>query len=185
MSFGGPILYLVVQFLLLMLFVIWWDSGGRLSIFKRSSRSKRDEEQRDLQDPEVFEELSRIQTSNDGLRVLHLNKAFKANLAVEDITFGIAKGETFALLGPNGAGKSTTISLIRGDIRPSFNESEVFIESKSLTKHRAAARNQLGVVPQFDAMVSFPIISNRGSPLQSCTARSITKTDKFRTLCLS
>ena len=105
------------------------------------------------QDPEVREELSRVQSSqNNGLRVLNITKAFGTNVAVEDVTFGVRKSEVFALLGPNGAGKSTTISLVRGDIRPSTTGGDIFVEDASLSRHRGAARNHLGVCPQFDAM---------------------------------
>jgi ABC-type multidrug transport system ATPase subunit len=58
----------------------------------------------------------------------------------------------FALLGPNGAGKSTTISLIRGDIKPDRNGGDVLVEDISVNKNLAAARANLGVCPQFDAM---------------------------------
>lgn len=51
-----------------------------------------------------------------------------------------------------GAGKSTTISLIRGDIRPSIKGGDVLVRDTSIIKHRAAARSNLGVCPQFDAM---------------------------------
>ncbi|MCJ1715422.1 ABC transporter ATP-binding protein [Curtobacterium sp. VKM Ac-2922] len=34
--------------------------------------------------------------------------------AVDDVSFTIAQGETFALLGPNGAGKSTTVEILEG-----------------------------------------------------------------------
>lgn len=161
LAFGGPILYLVLQFFLLMTFLIWWDSGGRISFFKRRThRAKPDAELSESQDEEVHEELSRVTTGNDGLRTLHLNKDFGDNLAVDDVTFGVQKGETFALLGPNGAGKSTTISLIRGDLRPSFNDSEVYVEDKSIMHQRVAARNHLGVCPQFDAIDQMTVISH-------------------------
>lgn len=159
--YGGPILYLIVQFCVLLAFLVWWDSGGRIQLFKR--RKARREEEADVEqevgtdgagDDDVREELARVQSSNDGLRVLHLTKRFGSNTAVEDITFGIRKSETFALLGPNGAGKSTTISLIRGDVRPSNLRAgaDVVVEGASLMATRAAARNHLGVCPQFDAM---------------------------------
>lgn len=81
----------------------------------------------------------------------HLHKSFgRANHAVQDLTFGVPRGEVFALLGPNGAGKSTTISLVRGDVRPSTGD--VAIANFSISAHRAAARQHLGVCPQFDAM---------------------------------
>jgi ABC-type multidrug transport system ATPase subunit len=88
----------------------------------------------------------------DGLRVMHLTKSFKKNTAVDNVTFGIKRGEVFALLGPNGAGKSTTISLIRGDIKPSRNGGDIFVEDVSVSKNLANARTHLGVCPQIDAL---------------------------------
>ena len=101
-------------------------------------------------DEEIAEELVRVNSSNDGLRVLHLTKSFGPVTAVENLTFGIKRGEVFALLGPNGAGKSTTISLIRGDIQPSKNGGNVFVENIEINEHRAQARSHLGVCPQYD-----------------------------------
>jgi ATP-binding cassette, subfamily A (ABC1), member 3 len=76
---------------------------------------------------------------------------------VQDVSFGIPHGDVFAPLGPNGAGKLSTISLIRGDIRPSHNGGDVLIECLSITTHRTAARSHLGVCPQFDAMDSMTV----------------------------
>lgn len=158
--FGGPILYLIVQFFVLIIFLIWWDSGGRLTLFKRSVPSHKDTDAIADQDPEVFEEAQRVEASDDALRVVHLTKTFGSNTAVDDVTFGIRKGECFALLGPNGAGKSTTISLIRGDARTKTKGSEIFIENISLASHRVAARNHLGVCPQFDAMDQLTVLGH-------------------------
>jgi ABC-type multidrug transport system ATPase subunit len=105
-------------------------------------------------DEEVAEELVRVNSTNDGLRVLHLTKSFGAVTAVENLTFGIKRGEVFALLGPNGAGKSTTISLIRGDIQPSKNGGNIFVENIEINRHRALARSHLGVCPQYDGKSS-------------------------------
>lgn len=157
--FGGPILYLICQFFILMSFLVWWDSGGRFHLLKRGGKQHDTEKLAALDDP-ASEELSRIQSGNDGLRVLHLSRSFGSNRAVEDMSFGIRKSETFALLGPNGAGKSTTISLIRGDIFPTGHDSEVFVENISLSNNRTAARNHLGVCPQFDAIDSMTVIEH-------------------------
>ena len=160
--YGGPILYLIVQFVLLMSFLVWYDSGGRIdSLFRRRRNTSTDHtdalaeaEAESLDDPELRRELSNVTSSNPetGLRVAHLSKAFGSNRAVDDITFGIRPGTVFALLGPNGAGKSTTISLIRGDLRPTTKRSEVAIQGADLFANRVKARNNLGVCPQFDAM---------------------------------
>ncbi|KAI9653278.1 MAG: hypothetical protein M1831_006113 [Alyxoria varia] len=180
--YGGPVLYLIVQFFLLLAFLIWWDGGGRpsLSFLRRIFRKKKDSTSADRAvdinddetDPEDHattastdapdeEDLTRLTSANNahGLRVLNLSKRFnKTVLAVDSISFGISPSEIFALLGPNGAGKSTTISLIRGDIRPTgFPPGEVHVDNVALNKNRAAARNNLGVCPQFDAIDSMTV----------------------------
>jgi ABC-2 type transport system ATP-binding protein len=43
-----------------------------------------------------------------------LSKRYGETKAVDDISFGIRKGEVFGLLGPNGAGKTTTILMMLG-----------------------------------------------------------------------
>ncbi|KAK8200615.1 hypothetical protein M8818_005929 [Zalaria obscura] len=150
--YGGPILYLIVQTILLMLFLIWWDSGWKPAFLVKVAHKHKDVEQTEDVDHEVFTEAARIDSCTDELRVSHVTKVYGDNLAVDDITFGVPHGEVFALLGPNGAGKSTTISMVRGDIRPTLSEGDIMIEEQSIVRHRAAARNHLGVVPQFDAM---------------------------------
>ncbi|KAF3359886.1 Nucleolar protein 56 [Verticillium dahliae VDG1] len=106
-------------------------------------------------DEEVAKELTRVtstQNGDDGLKVTHVTKSFGKNTAVDNVTFGIKRGEVFACLGPNGAGKSTLISLIRGDLKPSHNGGDIFIEDKSVISNLAAARGSLGVCPQHDAL---------------------------------
>jgi branched-chain amino acid transport system ATP-binding protein len=51
------------------------------------------------------------------LEVRNLSKKFGGNLAVNGISFDIAKGELLAMIGPNGAGKTTTFNMIDGQIR--------------------------------------------------------------------
>ncbi|KAI9759633.1 MAG: hypothetical protein M4579_002201 [Chaenotheca gracillima] len=159
LAYGGPILYLSLQSFFLFGLLLWWDSGSLWGKLRRSGRSN-DEEERETGEKEINDELRRVSSSNDGLRVLHLSKSFGSNQAVEDITFGVSRGEVFALLGPNGAGKSTTISLIRGDIQPSHRGGEIFVENIPISKHRATARSHLGVCPQFDAMDQMTVIEH-------------------------
>ncbi|OAG00618.1 P-loop containing nucleoside triphosphate hydrolase protein [Paraphaeosphaeria sporulosa] len=159
--YGGPILYLSVQAILLFIALVWWDSGYRPPIFNRTkSRQRHTEDSTEHVVPAVAAEISRTEQSNDSLRVLHLHKEFGHNHAVNDITFGIPQGQVFSLLGPNGAGKSTTISLIRGDEHPTTHINgggDVLIEGISIVSKRAAARGHLGVCPQFDAMDSMTV----------------------------
>jgi len=157
--YGGPILYLVLQCLALFGFLLWWDSGPISNRFRKSYRSQ-DAEETDTPGPGVTEELHRVNSSNDGLRVLHITKAYGSNVAVEDVTFGVARGEVFALVGPNAAGKSTTISLIRGDIQPSDRRGEIYVENTSVERHRATARSRLGVCPQVDAKDEMTVVEH-------------------------
>jgi ABC-2 type transport system ATP-binding protein len=48
-----------------------------------------------------------------------LEKRFGRFVAVDRVSFQVAKGEVFGFLGPNGAGKSTTIRMLCGILRPS------------------------------------------------------------------
>ncbi len=49
------------------------------------------------------------------IEVHHLTKQYATGKrAVDDVSFDIPRGETFALLGPNGAGKTTTVEILEG-----------------------------------------------------------------------
>ena len=153
-TYGGPVLYLVVQAFVLFGLLIILDSGWRPAFLRRTNTAYSDSEQAHMEgvDREVFTEADRVANSDDPLRTLRVSKAFGHKTVVQDVSFGIKRGEIFALLGPNGAGKSTTITLIRGDIMPSGHHGDIRVEGTSVVKHRAAARANLGVCPQFDAI---------------------------------
>ncbi|EAW12681.1 putative ABC transporter [Aspergillus clavatus NRRL 1] len=156
--YGGPILYLILQSLVLFGLLLWVDRGPTFSMLRRTKN--KDEEEKNAVDGDVAAELARVADSTDGLRVLHLSKKFKKFVAVDDVTFGVPKSQVFALLGPNGAGKTTTITLIRGDMQPSDNGGDILVNEVSVLKNRAAARSHLGVCPQFDAMDQMTVIEH-------------------------
>jgi ABC-2 type transport system ATP-binding protein len=52
--------------------------------------------------------------SGPAVTVAGLRKSYGDFTAVDDVSFEIERGETFALLGPNGAGKSTTVEILEG-----------------------------------------------------------------------
>ena len=175
--FGGPILYLIVQGILLFLILIWVDSGAawkpRLPSRRQLQRTPSTVPLNRLR-PDVSKEMEEVSRSGDALRVLNVSKTFGSTTVVDSVSFGVPQNTIFALLGPNGAGKTTTFNVIRessatsytdvaelqlidvlfagGDIRP--DRGDVLINGHSIVRHTQAARRFLGVCPQFTAIDS-------------------------------
>jgi ABC-2 type transport system ATP-binding protein len=80
------------------------------------------------------------------LECRNLRKTFEDLVAVDDVGFSIARGETYGLLGPNGAGKTTTISMVAGILER--DRGEVLIEGRPMTTTTVATKRSLGYVPQ-------------------------------------
>ena len=71
------------------------------------------------------------------LSVANLRKLYGETVAVDDISFAIARNEIVGLLGPNGAGKTTTINMILGVLEPTSGS--IRIEGIDLAAHRSRA----------------------------------------------
>ena len=77
----------------------------------------------------------------------HLTKVYKGKVkAVDDISFSVDEGEIFGFLGPNGAGKTTTIKML--NTIASITSGTATVAGQDVTKHPAAVRDVIGVVPQ-------------------------------------
>jgi ABC-2 type transport system ATP-binding protein len=83
--------------------------------------------------------------------VSHLTKDFSGKLAVDDLSFSVARGEIVGLLGPNGAGKTTTIHLLLGLITPTRGLIRIFGQDI-----RRNLREILGRVNFSSAYISMP-----------------------------
>jgi ABC-2 type transport system ATP-binding protein len=64
--------------------------------------------------------------SDSAIAVEHIGKRFGDVVAVDDVSFNIARGATAALLGGNGAGKTTTIAMLLGLVLPDRGRIEIF-----------------------------------------------------------
>jgi ABC-2 type transport system ATP-binding protein len=80
------------------------------------------------------------------LDVKNLRKSFGALVAVDDVSFTLAKGQLVGLLGPNGAGKTTTVSMIAGLVTP--DRGDVLIAGHRLAGDTDPAKRRIGLVPQ-------------------------------------
>jgi ABC-2 type transport system ATP-binding protein len=78
------------------------------------------------------------------LAVRDLRKSYGATVAVDGVSFEVARGECFGLLGPNGAGKSTTINALVGAIVPDSGAVRVAGADPAV----ASTRRSIGVAPQ-------------------------------------
>jgi ABC-2 type transport system ATP-binding protein len=75
-----------------------------------------------------------------------LRKAFGDRVAVDDVGFTIAAGETYGLLGPNGAGKTTTISMVCGLL--ARDAGRVSLLGRDLDTGTVDVKAAVGFVPQ-------------------------------------
>ena len=82
------------------------------------------------------------------IRARGLRKTYDEVVAVDDIDFEVAVGESFGLLGPNGAGKSTTMRMIGGT--STRTAGELTVAGLDPATHGPEVRANLGVVPQQD-----------------------------------
>ena len=85
-------------------------------------------------------------TRADVLVVDNLQRRFGDLLAVDDVSFHIAPGETFGLLGPNGAGKTTTISMVAGLIPA--DGGTVTVAGEPMIPGSVDPKRHIGLVPQ-------------------------------------
>jgi lipooligosaccharide transport system ATP-binding protein len=76
----------------------------------------------------------------------NIAKNFKTLRAVDDISFSIKGGETFAILGENGAGKSTTMRMIA--CRSPLSSGKLSVEGFDVESEGRQIRSLIGIVPQ-------------------------------------
>ncbi len=80
------------------------------------------------------------------VQVEHLYRYYGQLCAVNDISFGIGRGEVVGFLGPNGAGKSSTMQIISGNLAPSAGR--VLIGGIDILDEPATAKAKLGYLPE-------------------------------------
>ena len=80
------------------------------------------------------------------IEVNHLSKYFGENIAVDDISFAVDRGEVLGFLGPNAAGKSTTMRMITGFLPPTSGTA--VIGGSDIIKNSLEARRKIGYLPE-------------------------------------
>jgi ABC-2 type transport system ATP-binding protein len=80
------------------------------------------------------------------LVVESLTKVFRRQVAVDHVSFRVARGRFFGFLGPNGAGKSTTIRMLTGLLRPTSGDAVV--EGVRLSRDLLGVKRVIGVLAE-------------------------------------
>jgi ABC-2 type transport system ATP-binding protein len=80
------------------------------------------------------------------LEIVHLVKHFDALVAVDDVSFAVARGEVLGFLGPNGAGKSTTMKMITGFVAPTSGTAVIC--GYDITRAPIPAKQCIGYLPE-------------------------------------
>ncbi len=80
------------------------------------------------------------------INVSNLTKKFKDFVAVNDVSFDVATGETFALLGPNGSGKTTTLKCMVGLTLPTSGN--IAVAGFDVWRSSREARRLMSFLPQ-------------------------------------
>lgn len=80
---------------------------------------------------------------NSVLQVSNLRKKYGDLVAVDGVSFSVARGEVFGILGPNGAGKTTTLEMIE-TLRP-IDEGEVILDGLDARRTPQQVKQRIGV----------------------------------------
>ncbi|HET7027534.1 MAG TPA: ABC transporter ATP-binding protein [Candidatus Limnocylindrales bacterium] len=84
------------------------------------------------------------------IRVRDVRKSYGDLVAVDGVSFEVARGEIFGLLGPNGAGKTTTVEMLEGLRAP--DRGELSVLGVDVARHPDALRPRIGVALQTAAL---------------------------------
>lgn len=81
--------------------------------------------------------------AQQGLSVIGLQKSYKRNVVIRDVTLDLQRGEVVALLGPNGSGKTTCFYCIAGLVAPQGGQ--VLLDGRDVAGLPMYRRARLGI----------------------------------------
>jgi len=80
------------------------------------------------------------------IQATDLTHFYGPNPAIQDVNFGVEKGEILGFLGPNGAGKTTTMRIITGYMPPT--RGQVTLGGYDVVEQSLQARRKIGYLPE-------------------------------------
>ncbi|MBY9005328.1 MAG: ABC transporter ATP-binding protein [Candidatus Lokiarchaeota archaeon] len=85
-------------------------------------------------------------SKNSYIEFQSITKSYKKNIALDNLSFKINKGNIFGYIGPNGAGKTTTIKILVGLITEF--KGNILINNIPLESAKKELYHRLGYLPQ-------------------------------------
>ena len=85
----------------------------------------------------------------------HLSHRYGDRVALDGVSFGVARGDILGLLGPNGGGKTTAFRILSTAMQPTGGHAAIF--GHDVVREASAVRRQIGVVfqsPSLDAQLT-------------------------------
>lgn len=113
-----------------------------------------------------------MMNDNTILKVENVSKSFSGVKAVNNISFGLSKGDVLGIIGPNGSGKTSLINLITGFIQQ--DQGKVFYKNEDISDWPSYKIAEAGLTRTFQFMRPYhtlpayknlipPLYSNRAS----------------------
>ncbi len=84
------------------------------------------------------------------VKIDRLTKLFGSQIAVNEVSFQVVKGEIVGFLGPNGAGKTTTMKMLTCYLKPSSGTAEVC--GYSILNQPIEVKRQIGYLPEHNPL---------------------------------
>lgn len=85
-------------------------------------------------------------SKNLAMQIMGVTKQFGSNVAVNNVSFDVKRGEVLGFLGPNGSGKSTTMRLITSFYTP--DSGRILIEGLDNQQYDKETRAMIGYLPE-------------------------------------
>lgn len=84
------------------------------------------------------------------IEVIQLTKQYGQQIAVNNISFTIPKGEIVGFLGPNGAGKSTTMKMLTSFLN--LTSGSLKVNGYDVLKQPLAVKGSIGYLPEHNPL---------------------------------
>ncbi len=92
------------------------------------------------------------------LELQHLKKSFDGKTVVDDVSFGLEKGELLCILGASGCGKTTTLNMIGGFLRP--DAGRIILDGEDITALPPEARPVSTVFQSYGLFPHMTVVQN-------------------------